>query len=292
MKHLLLILTLAAAVPMAMAQKTAMVTATYTYYAPESMSVEEAKHIALDRAKTDAIAAEFGTTVTQSNTVVTTNTNGVSDTRLYSAGGSEVVGEWIETTTPPSYDISYDRGVLTVNVTVKGRIKEIDRSAPDIEIATYRNAISPNNLTEDFRDGDDFYMTATPSTDGFLVAYLLDEKSHTVYRILPYQQAKERNVKLDEGITATFFSTDGVDDMTRAIIDSYSMTCDNPVEFNRLYILFSESPISVSNAENRHDDDMLFEIDEDRFYNWLLKKRSTQGIRVIERPLKITALPR
>ena len=292
MKHLLLILTLAAAVPMAMAQKTAMVTATYTYYAPESMSVEEAKHIALDRAKTDAIAAEFGTTVTQSNTVVTTNTNGVSDTRLYSAGGSEVVGEWIETTTPPSYDISYDRGVLTVNVTVKGRIKEIDRSAPDIEIATYRNAISPNNLTEDFRDGDDFYMTATPSTDGFLVAYLLDEKCHTVYRILPYQQAKERNVKLNEGITATFFSTDGVDAITRAIIDSYSMTCDNPVEFNRLYILFSESPISVSNAENRHDDDMPFEIDEDRFYNWLLKKRSTQGIRVIERPLKITALPR
>ncbi|MDE7450457.1 MAG: hypothetical protein K2M72_09645 [Paramuribaculum sp.] len=292
MKHLLLILTLAAAVPVATAQKTAMVTATYTYYAPESMSVEEAKHIALDRAKTDAIAAEFGTTVTQSNTVVTTNTNGVSDTRLYSAGGSEVVGEWIETTTPPSYDISYDRGVLTVNVTVKGRIKEIDRSAPDIEIATYRNAISPNNLTEDFRDGDDFYMTATPSTDGFLVAYLLDEKCHTVYRILPYQQAKERNVKLDEGITATFFSTDEVDAMTRAIIDSYSMTCDNPVEFNRLYILFSESPISVSNAENRHDDDMPFEIDEDRFYNWLLKKRSTQGIRVIERPLKITALPR
>ncbi|MBD5315522.1 MAG: hypothetical protein HDS08_05115 [Bacteroides sp.] len=292
MKHLLLILTLAATVPMATAQKTAMVTATYTYYAPESMSVEEAKHIALDRAKTDAIAAEFGTTVTQSNTVVTTNTNGVSDTRLYSAGGSEVVGEWIETTTPPSYDISYDRGVLTVNVTVKGRIKEIDRSAPDIEIATYRNAISPNNLTEDFRDGDDFYMTATPSTDGFLVAYLLDEKCHTVYRILPYQQAKERNVKLNEGITATFFSTDGVDAITRAIIDSYSMTCDNPVEFNRLYILFSESPISVSNAENRHDDDMPFEIDEDRFYNWLLKKRSTQGIRVIERPLKITALPR
>ena len=292
MKHLLLILTLAAAVPMATAQKTAMVTATYTYYAPESMSVEEAKHIALDRAKTDAIAAEFGTTVTQSNTVVTTNTNGVSDTRLYSAGGSEVVGEWIETTTPPSYDISYDRGVLTVNVTVKGRIKEIDRSAPDIEIATYRNAISPNNLTEDFRDGDDLYMTAIPSTDGFLVAYLLDETSHTVYRILPYQQAKERNVKLNEGITATFFSTDGVDAMTRAIIDSYSMTCDNPVEFNRLYILFSESPISVSNAENRHDDDMPFEIDENRFYNWLLKKRSTQGIRVIERPLKITALPR
>ncbi|MDE6249628.1 MAG: hypothetical protein K2M29_07970, partial [Paramuribaculum sp.] len=250
------------------------------------------KRQALDRAKTDAIAAEFGTTVTQSNTVVTTNTNGVSDTRLYSAGGSEVVGEWIETTTPPSYDISYDRGVLTVNVTVKGRIKEIDRSAPDIEIATYRNAISPNNLTEDFRDGDDFYMTAIPSTDGFLVAYLLDEKSHTVYRILPYQQAKERNVKLNEGITATFFSTDGVDAMTRAIIDSYSMTCDNPVEFNRLYILFSESPISVSNAENRHDDDMPFEIDEDRFYNWLLKKRSTQGIRVIERPLKITTLPR
>ena len=158
MRYLLFLLTLTAGTVMAMAQRTATVTAAYTYYAPESMSVEEAKHIALHRAKTEAIAAEFGTTVTQINTVVTANTNTDSDSRLYSVGGSEVKGEWIQTLSQPDYKISYDNGVLTVSVTARGLIREMDLTAPDIEIRTFRNGLGANNEAVEFRDGDDFFI--------------------------------------------------------------------------------------------------------------------------------------
>ena len=260
-----------------------------TYYAPESMSVEEAKHIALHRAKTEAIAAEFGTTVTQLNTVVTATDNAATDTRLYSVGGSEVRGEWIETISEPDYQISYDKGVLTVSVSVRGLIREPDLSAPEIEIATFRNGLGSNNESGEFRDGDDFYMTARASTDGYMVAYLLDEKARTAYRILPYQQVRESSVRLNAGLIHAFFSTEGVDEMTRSTVDTYTLTCDEKVEFNRLYIIFSETPVSITTNESKRDDELPFEVDESRFHNWLLKKRSSPGVRVVERTIKISA---
>lgn len=273
----------------AVAQRTATVTAAYTYYAPESMSVDEAKHIALHRAKAEAIAGEFGSTVTQLNTVVTATVNEKADTRLYSEGGSEVKGEWIETISEPVYTVTYDKGVLMVSVTARGLIREMDSTAPDIEICTYRNGLSPNDETEAYRDGDDFYMSVRASTDGYMVAYLLDEKARTVYRLLPYQQVSDGNVKLEAGQLYIFFSTEGADAVSRSVIDSYTMECEGSVEFNRLYVLFSESPVMISGGEDRGGEDMPFELDEGRFHKWLLKKRSSPGMRVVERALKISA---
>ena len=64
---------------MVYSQRTAKVSATYTYYAPETMSIEEAKRVALDRAKIQAIADEFGTIVTQSTSSIISNKNGVTN---------------------------------------------------------------------------------------------------------------------------------------------------------------------------------------------------------------------
>ena len=65
-------------------QKTEKVTGTYTYYAPENVSLEEAKRTALERAKINAIADAFGTLITQSNSTLVTNKNGQSDNYFFS----------------------------------------------------------------------------------------------------------------------------------------------------------------------------------------------------------------
>ena len=65
MKYWFLILFLFTYTTAAFSQKTQKVTASYTYYAPENVTLEEAKRTALDRAKTSAIADAFGTLVTQ-----------------------------------------------------------------------------------------------------------------------------------------------------------------------------------------------------------------------------------
>ena len=97
MNRFILTIIFASSFMICYSQRTSKVSATYTYYAPETMSVEEAKRVALDRAKIQAIADEFGTVVSQSTTTVISNKNGESDTQVFSLGGSDVKGEWIET---------------------------------------------------------------------------------------------------------------------------------------------------------------------------------------------------
>lgn len=57
-------------------QKTKSVTGSYIYYAPDDISLEEAKHIAVNRAKINAISDAFGTLVTQNNATIISNSNG------------------------------------------------------------------------------------------------------------------------------------------------------------------------------------------------------------------------
>ena len=109
----------------AVAQKTERVTATYTYYAPEHVSIEEARRVALQRAQLQAIADAFGTIVTQTNATTVRNENGKSDVSLLSLGASEVKGEWLRTDGEPEYEIAYEDGMLAVTVRVKGVIREI-----------------------------------------------------------------------------------------------------------------------------------------------------------------------
>ena len=61
------------------AQQVKKVVGTYTYYAPEDISLDRAKRIALERAQIEAIAEAFGTDISQHNSTRVTNKKGHSD---------------------------------------------------------------------------------------------------------------------------------------------------------------------------------------------------------------------
>ena len=120
-------------------QKIKKVVASYTYYAPETMSIEEAKRTALKYAKIQAIGDEFGTIVTQSTFLISSDTNGQSDEKFFSLAETDVKGEWIETIGEPEYDIEFGNHVLIVNVSVKGTIKEKSGAKIDVDAILLRN---------------------------------------------------------------------------------------------------------------------------------------------------------
>ena len=119
------------------AQKMQKVEAEYVYYAPENVSLEEAKRTALERAKIQAIADAYGTIVSQSNTTRITNKNGKTDTDFLSLGGSEVKGEWIETIGEPEYNITYQQETLVVKVYIAGKIREIVSAPVDFDARVF-----------------------------------------------------------------------------------------------------------------------------------------------------------
>ena len=266
------------------AQKVQKVTATYTYYAPENVTLEEAKHTALDRAKISAIADAFGTLVTQNNSTVITNQNGESDHRFFSLGGSEVKGEWVETIKEPVYDVRYDGGLLIVSVEVVGRIRELVDAGLDLTVKILRNGVEPKYESTDFRNGDDLYLMFKSPIDGYLLAYMYDETSNQVVRILPYIQSTQGNVSVRADKEYVFFKKHRND---RHKVDEYTMTASKPVEFNTLYVIFSTKEITKTVDKSDEDKDGIRVLGFADFNKWLAGVKMQSAAKVTEKTIKV-----
>lgn len=137
-------------------QKIKTVSGEYTYYVPENIDLEKAKQIALERVKTQLIADEFGTIVSQNNSTTVKNRNGKSDIDFISIGGSEVKGEWIETIGEPNFKPSFENGQLIINVHIKGKIREIVSANIDFKALVLRNGTEDKYEDDTFKSGDDY----------------------------------------------------------------------------------------------------------------------------------------
>ena len=121
------------------AQRVKTVEGEYTYHAPENVTIEQARRIALERAKIQALADEFGTIVQQQNITRVENSNGESTTDFFSVGGSEVKGEWLADEDEPEYKISYVDNMLVVTCRVKGKARELVSAKIDFQARVLRN---------------------------------------------------------------------------------------------------------------------------------------------------------
>lgn len=257
---------------LAYSQKMQKVSATYTYYAPETLSVEEAKRTALERAKIQAIADEFGTVVSQSNSTVITNQNGESNTQFVSFGGSDVKGEWIETIGEPQYEISYEQGVLVVKVLLKGRIREIVSAPIDICARILRNGTEDRFESEEFHSGDDLYLSFTSPIDGYFAVYLVDAQQR-VYCLLPYRSQSDGIYKVTANHRYLFFNSKEAEQQIRQYVDEYTMTCEHFQEQNQIYIVFSPQPFAKA-IDNAAVETLPRELSFEDFQKWLARCRT------------------
>ncbi len=225
-------------------QKLVKVSTTYTYYAPETMSVEEAKRTALDRAKIQAIADEFGTIVSQSTSTIISNSNDHSNTHFYSLGGSDVKGEWIETIGTPEYDIKFENHFLVAKCTVSGKIREITPKNFYLVAQLLRNGLDSRFESNEFRDGDSMYLLFKSPVDGYLQIYFVDRWKEKSYRILPYINSHHDSYKINKNETYIFFSQERADNGKDLEIDEFTLTCDSGhTDFNYIAIIFSSNEI-------------------------------------------------
>lgn len=271
---------------MSYSQRTAKVSATYTYYAPETMSVEEAKRVALDRAKIQAIADEFGTVVSQSNSTIVSNENGKSNTQFFSLGGSDVKGEWIETIGRPSYEVSFAEHNLVVTCTVIGKIREVRPSKLYFEISILRNNQEAVSDLIIFNNGDEMSLKFQASSSGYLSLFWVDRKSDTVYRILPYCQDSRPLQNILANTPYIFFSKSNSNGMDPRYIDEYIMTCENGVEHNELFAVFSASEYNTQNLQLLSTG--MYGVSHNDYLSWLARiRRSSDDVLIKKYEIKI-----
>ena len=268
------------------AQRVQKVTATYTYHAPENVTLEQAKTTALDRAKIQAIAGEFGTIVSQSNSTRIENHNGDSAVDFLSIGGSDVRGEWIETIGEPQYEIAYEQSMLVVKVSVKGRIREIVSAGIDISARILRNGTEDRFESEEFRSGDDLYLSFISPVDGYLAVYLVDAEQRA-YCLLPYRSQGDGIYKVAANRHYLFFNIKESEVHERQYVDEYTITCRHSSEQNQIYIVFSPQPFAKA-TDSVMAELLPRELGFKDFQKWLNIIQNRLNVTYIKRIVKIS----
>lgn len=253
------------------AQKQQKVENIYTYRAPENISVEQAKRIALERAQIDAIATAFGTSILQHNSTLVSNKNGHSDIDFRSISSSDVQGEWIETIGEPQYDISFEKEMLIVSCKVKGIIREIVSADIDIKAKVLRNGTEDRFESTEFKSGDDMFLSFQSPVDGFLAVYLLDNNGDA-FCLLPYRNQKDGIQKISANTPYLFFSEKDVSPELREFVDEYTLTSEHSIENNEIYVIFSPNSFVKAN-DNDKGEFLPREVDRFFFQKWLAKVR-------------------
>ena len=274
MRKVLSILFLAALTLPVFAQKVKTVVGEYTYIAPENVSPSDAKSYALDQAKLKAIADEFGTIIAQTNLTHIETSNDESKTRFNSYGSSDVKGEWIETIGEPEFKTSFEQDQLVVFCRVKGKARELVASKTDVLAKVLRNGTEDRFESDEFKSGDELYLSFQAPVNGYLAVYLVDD-SQSAQCLLPYSGQQNGIYQVKANQRYTLFSEKAA---PQEPVDEYVLTAEKAVENNQLYVIFSPNQFfkAVDAASTKTSDNTKIggfprEVPFDDFHKWLGK---------------------
>lgn len=71
------------------------------------------------------------------------------------------------------------------------------------------------------------------------------------------------------------------------MIDEYTMTASHPVEFNTLYVIFSQEQITRANDKSDDSQDGIKVLVYSDFNKWLVGLRTLSSANVTERTIKV-----
>jgi hypothetical protein len=258
------------------AQKMKTVEAEYTYYAPENVSLAEARRYALNQARLKAIAEEFGTIVAQTNLTHIETGGEKSSSRFSSFGSSDVKGEWIEDSDKPEYTEGYEGGTLIVTCKVKGKAREIVSSKIEFLAKVLCNGTEDRFESDQFKSGDELYLSFLSPVNGYLAVYLVDDDNQ-VQCLLPYTSQTNGIYQVEADRKYILFSEKAA---PRDQVDEYVLTANHDLEHNQVYVIFSPNQFvkAVDEASSRVADAKGIggfprEVSFDDFHKWLAKCR-------------------
>ena len=256
---------------------------TYVYYVPETMTMQQAKQEALRRAQIEALAKEFGTSVSQSTSVQSSD----ESESFYQEAASLVKGEWIETIGEPVYERGFQGDDVYIKCTVAGKAREIKTSRVELDVKVLRNGTEERYEATDFIDGDKIYLHFNSPADGFLAIFLHDVQHDVVSCLLPYKRDDISVVKVKGDEDYVFFSkrmnTLGLN------TQEYIMGCGDERELSTLYIVFSRNEFVKPSLSDTKQRSVLKHLTFDDFNSWLSKMQARdKDIQVEKRIISIS----
>lgn len=237
-----LIFALLMLIPLTLCAQTRKISGVYTYYSDPTQSPKEAMAAAIENAKAQALAKEFGTLIVQSSVEHMEQKNGQEKDVFSQLNMSEVKGEWIEDLKEPEAKITayMPDGVLVIEAKVSGKARPLSSEQAEFETYALRNGTEKRFADENFKSGDDFFLYFKAPVDGYVAVYMV-ENNQTVSCMLPYKADGDGQQSVKHGKEYIFFSPNHEYDIPKSRIDEFTMMCDD-IEHDQLYVIFSPNP--------------------------------------------------
>lgn len=256
----------------------------YTFYAEGHHTRNQAREIAANEARVAALAAEFGTSVSQSTYQANMVSGDKDDIYFNQLSLCEVNGEWIADDREPIYEetLGADNNLI-VHCKVSGTARRMSNEAPQFEALLLRNGNERRYADTRFRPKDDLKLLVHTPVDGYLVVYLVDDEQN-VLSILPYRDNSDGYIKLKRDTDYVFFDTEKAD-KSFGVPDELEITLpDGKVsELDQCYIIFSPEPFSKALDRSGYDS-MPRSLSYNDFQKWLVgcrKRDPKMGMKVI-----------
>ncbi len=243
----------------------------YTYYASPHDSRDQARRIALEGARNDALKSKFGTIVQQSVMQSSNVRDNRESTHFLALSSTESKGEWIADNGEPEFTFGIDpkEGTLIVSCTIRGRARLISNEASNFTTSTLRNGVDKRNADTSFKSGDQLYMNFMAPTRGYVTIFLADE-SGSVFQMLPYPGSHVEQIKVNRNQEYCFFDPKSTDEFGQ--VQEMELQAPDGEEFNQIYVLFSPNPYALP-AMQFNGDRVPPSMSQEDFSKWLLKVR-------------------
>lgn len=161
--------------------------------------------------------------------------------------------------------------MLIVHCKVKGEAREIVSAGIDFQAHILRNGTEDKFESEQFRSGDDLYLSFKSPVSGYLAVYLIDAESQA-YCLLPYRNQTDGIYPINANQRYLFFNIKEATLIERPYVDEYVMTCEQESEQNQIYVVFSPNQF-VKAADNQTKELLPRDLPFEDFQKWLVKCR-------------------
>ncbi len=266
----------------------------------ENRSRQDVKKEAKDMATVNALERAFGSVIIQGNSTYISNVNTGKKTETNSVfnmiANTSVKGEVVEVISEKyedvkGYKVIEGKKIEVTDILCKITIKARELAEPPVDFTTFPLACTNINCkTTSFAENDDFFLYFLSPVSGYLSVYL-DDKGYS-QRLLPYSNMPveyESGMPVKADREYVFFSKKPENNYFEDKDfeeDVYTLYSDSKKDINRLFIIFSKTPLNkpklVSNVKTGQLTKQ--ELDEgytmpktlksENFQKWLNKNRS------------------
>lgn len=260
------------------AQRIVTVSGEYRYVVPEEIPLNRAKQIAIDKARNEAIANEFGQIVSQSTNTVVHTSDQQSSVRSDSYASTDSRAIWLSDTKEPEVRVTYENDVMVITAIVCGKVRELKNAEVDLQMQVLSNGVE----TDRFKNNEKVAVRFKSPVNGYASVFFRDDNAEMIYCMMPYENEDGTAREVKNNKEYIYLSTD---DPIYPYQEETILVTDKTVEFDTFILVFSRKDFSMPASEAG---EFVPELSVEDFQRWLRRNRiSDETMQTVERMIQI-----